>query len=106
MVSACRWYHLAASVSILLDFSLTLVALGISLFLFVSVYNMMGTGSGDEENDYESAQKGGNRYATILLYMSDLDEHDGGETVFVEAWPGGLKEEDRIPMSTVRILQK
>jgi hypothetical protein len=38
--------------------------------------------------------------------MSDLDEHDGGETVFVEAWPGGLKEEDRIPMSTVRILTK
>jgi hypothetical protein len=100
MGSACRWYHLAASVSILLDFSLTLAALGISLFL------LMGTGSGDEENDYESAQKGGNRYATILLYMSDLDEHDGGETVFVEAWPGGLKEEDRIPMSTVRILQK
>ena len=31
------------------------------------------------DHDYNSAKKGGNRYATILLYMTDLEEGDGGE---------------------------
>lgn len=48
------------------------------------------------EHDYESAAKGGNRFATILLYMSDLGEMDGGETVFTEAWPANVAQEDRI----------
>jgi prolyl 4-hydroxylase len=39
--------------------------------------------------DYDSAKRGGNRFATILLYMSDLNDEDGGETVFSEAPPIG-----------------
>jgi hypothetical protein len=53
-------------------------------------------------HDYDSAHKGGNRFATILLYMTDLGEKDGGETVFPEAWPVGQAEEDHVPFSTVR----
>ena len=34
--------------------------------------------------------------------MTDLNEKDGGETVFVEAWPSGQREEDHIPIETVR----
>jgi len=30
--------------------------------------------------DYNSDKKGGNRYATVLLYMTDIPEHGGGET--------------------------
>jgi len=37
---------------------------------------------GQLKHDYESKGTGGNRYATILLYMSDLGDDDGGETVF------------------------
>ena len=43
--------------------------------------------TGDLAYDYDSAGKGGNRFATILLYMSDLPPGGGGETVFVQAWP-------------------
>lgn len=39
--------------------------------------------------DYDSAGRGGNRFATILLYMSDLSDEDGGETVFSKAPPPG-----------------
>ncbi|KAL7576628.1 hypothetical protein ACA910_005566 [Epithemia clementina (nom. ined.)] len=35
-----------------------------------------------EKYDYRSEGRGGNRFATILLYMSDLEESWGGETVF------------------------
>jgi len=42
--------------------------------------------------DYDSSGRGGNRFATILLYMSDLGDDDGGETVFVEAPPSGETE--------------
>lgn len=42
--------------------------------------------------DYDSSGRGGNRFATILLYMSDLDDEDGGETVFSEAPPYGETE--------------
>lgn len=61
----------------------------------------LSAGNLDKVNNYESGEVGGNRYATILLYMSDLGEKDGGETVFVEAWPVGQAEKDRVPMSTV-----
>ena len=30
--------------------------------------------------------------------MSDLGEHDGGETVFAEAWPPDQAEEDRVAL--------
>lgn len=52
--------------------------------------------SGEECFDYESARKGGNRYATILLYMTDLEEGEGGETVFPNAWPAGQSDEERV----------
>ena len=39
--------------------------------------------------DYDSSKRGGNRFATILLYMSDLKDEDGGETVFSDAPPIG-----------------
>ena len=37
------------------------------------------------EYDFESSGIGGNRFATILLYLSDLGENEGGETVFPKA---------------------
>ena len=45
--------------------------------------------------DYDSAGKGGNRFATVLLYMSDLPEDAGGETVFSEVYPPELPESER-----------
>lgn len=39
---------------------------------------------------------GGNRFATVLLYMSDLEENAGGETVFELGWPADLPEDQRI----------
>jgi len=44
-------------------------------------------------HNYGSAQKGGNRYATVLLYMTDIPERSGGETVFSEAWPEGRERQ-------------
>jgi len=61
-------------------------------------------GNDNMEHDYESGFKGGNRFATILMYMTDLDESEGGETVFAEAWPSDLAEEDRVDLPTVRCL--
>ena len=55
------------------------------------------------EHDYESGGTGGNRFATILLYMSDLEPEDGGETVFPRGWPPNLAEEDRPSEAMVRI---
>lgn len=43
------------------------------------------TGTDEELYDYDSSKKGGNRFATVLLYMTDLPENGGGETVFSEA---------------------
>lgn len=59
--------------------------------------------SGQLAHDYESSGRGGNRFATILLYMSDLGERDGGETVFVKAWPNGQDEKDRVQLPEVRV---
>jgi hypothetical protein len=53
------------------------------------------------EHDYDSARKGGNRFATILLYMSDLGPEDGGETVFPKGWPPNLPEAGRTPAKAV-----
>ena len=44
----------------------------------------------------DSAHMGSNRFATILLYMTDLEEGDGGETVFAHGWPANQAEEDRV----------
>jgi hypothetical protein len=59
-------------------------------------------GSDKVEHDHNAAGVGGNRFATILLYMSDLGPGEGGETVFTEAWPVGQAEEDRIDTNKVR----
>jgi len=49
-----------------------------------------------EEHDFDSEHLGTNRFATIFLYMSDLPDGAGGETVFPNAWPTNLAEEDRM----------
>ncbi len=46
-------------------------------------------------HDFESSKVGTNRYATVLLYMTNLNEGDGGETVFKSGWPVGLPVEER-----------
>ena len=57
--------------------------------------------TGQLKHDYESAGTGGNRFATILLYMSDLGEDDGGETVFPHGIPTHIPEEERITKEEV-----
>lgn len=52
-----------------------------------------------ESYDYDSGGKGANRFATILLYFTDLGEHDGGETVFPRAWPPDQSEEEYVEFS-------
>lgn len=42
--------------------------------------------------NYDTAGLGGNRFATILLYMTDLGETDGGETLFESALRPGFSE--------------
>ena len=44
----------------------------------------------------DSEHLGSNRFATILLYMTDLEKGDGGETVFTKGWPVDQKEEDHV----------
>lgn len=56
------------------------------------------------EHDYNSAGQGSNRFATLLLYMSDLEPHHGGETVFPKAWPPNVAKEDRLTVAAVRTI--
>jgi hypothetical protein len=42
------------------------------------------------------------RFATILLYFTDLGEMDGGETVFTEAWPHDIPVTERKTVEKVR----
>lgn len=51
-----------------------------------------------EEHDFDSERVGANRFATILLYMSDLPPGGGGETVFAKGWPSHVDEKDRVPL--------
>jgi hypothetical protein len=44
------------------------------------------------------------RFATILLYFTDLGETDGGETVFTEAWPTQVPVDQRKDLETVCII--
>jgi len=55
--------------------------------------------SGELEFDFESGGSGGNRFATILLYMSDMGPEDGGETVFPRGWPANLAPSERMSTS-------
>lgn len=52
---------------------------------------------GKQVHNYDSAGKGGNRFATILLYMTDLGPEDGGETVFIH---GKSLDENPTPYKT------
>ena len=54
-----------------------------------------------EVHNYHSDKIGTNRFATILLYMSDLPEGGGGQTVFTRAWPIGQKDEEHVEMTEV-----
>lgn len=47
------------------------------------------------EHDYQSAGVGGNRFATILMYMTDLEPENGGETVFPKGLPFGGESVDQ-----------
>mmetsp|Transcript_7565 Transcript_7565/g.17164 ORF Transcript_7565/g.17164 Transcript_7565/m.17164 type:complete len:683 (-) Transcript_7565:217-2265(-) len=55
-----------------------------------------------QEHNFDTKHVGSNRFATILLYMSDLEEGDGGETVFSDGWPPGQAEEDRVHFNDAR----
>ena len=48
--------------------------------------------------NYDSAGKGGNRYATILFYLTDIEEGHGGETVFPKVWPIGQSEVEHVEL--------
>ena len=51
--------------------------------------------------NYDSTRMGGNRFATFLLYMTDLEEGAGGETVFSKAWPPEQSEEEHVQIDDV-----
>jgi hypothetical protein len=57
------------------------------------------------EHDYLSGGTGGNRFATILLYMTDIGPEAGGETVFPKGWPPNLAPEDRLDSRVVSIVE-
>ena len=46
----------------------------------------------EDPYDYDTRGIGGNRFATVLLYMTDLGETDGGETLFENALRPGFSE--------------
>lgn len=50
-----------------------------------------------ESHDYDSMLLGSNRFATILLYFTDMQEGAGGETVFVQGWPNNTDERVQLP---------
>ncbi len=49
-----------------------------------------------EEHNFDSAGIGTNRFATFFLYLNDLPENGGGETVFPHAWPVDQAEENHM----------
>jgi prolyl 4-hydroxylase len=53
--------------------------------------------SARENYDYDTAGVGGNRFATVLMYLSTPEL--GGETMFKNQYPIGTLEQDRIPLS-------
>jgi 2OG-Fe(II) oxygenase superfamily len=63
---------------------------------YVSHLDYLEDRGSTEPYDYDTSGRGGNRFATILLYFTTLNEGDGGETVFPKVWPPSVAEEDRI----------
>ena len=49
-----------------------------------------------QRHNFDSSRLGTNRFATVLLYMTNLEEGEGGETVFKSAWPNDVPEEERV----------
>jgi prolyl 4-hydroxylase len=49
-------------------------------------------------HNFNSAGVGADRFATILLYMTEHGERGGGETVFTEAWPTELAPGKRVEL--------
>ena len=47
------------------------------------------------KHDYKSEFTGGNRFATILLYITGFEAGKGGESIFPRAWPPGLSQSER-----------
>jgi 2OG-Fe(II) oxygenase superfamily len=66
---------------------------------YTSHIDYLEDNSNAESYDYDTSGKGGNRFATILLYFTTLGENDGGETVFPLVWPPSMSEEHRIATS-------
>ena len=56
-----------------------------------------------QEHDFDTEHLGSNRFATVLLYMTDLNEVDGGETVFTHGWPAGQAEEDNVKFEDAKL---
>ena len=74
---------------------------------YVSHLDYLEDNSFQETYDYDTSNKGGNRFATILLYFTTLNEGNGGETVFPRVYPPGVAEEDRISESDgLQLLRK
>jgi hypothetical protein len=46
-------------------------------------------------HNFDSSRQGTNRFATVLLYMTNLKDTDGGETVFKHGWPVGIPVSER-----------
>lgn len=63
---------------------------------YTTHYDYIDGGNQPLVHNFDSAsEEGTNRYATILLYLTDLEENGGGETVF----PNGLSED--FPLSNI-----
>ena len=52
-----------------------------------------------KDHDYDSTREGTNRFATILLYLDEVE--DGGETTFVFVDPDGTPREEDDPSPEV-----
>jgi hypothetical protein len=55
------------------------------------------------QHNFDSAGQGSNRFATLLLYMNDIEGSQGGETVFTSAWPLDVAETKRLSLEQVSI---
>ncbi|GAX23303.1 hypothetical protein FisN_21Hh011 [Fistulifera solaris] len=54
------------------------------------------------QHNYDSAGQGSNRFATLLLYMNDIEANQGGETVFANAWPLDVAETKRLSLEQAK----
>lgn len=75
--------------------------------LHIRVHSHIHSSSSNSVNMHsmivDTEHLGSNRFATILLYMTDLNEGDGGETVFTKGWPPGQAEEDHVQFNEAKM---